>query len=168
MEVTRTQLNRALNNAGRSAINKILIQGRNIASRKVRDVYNVKAKILKDNTVIRRASNRSLEGQLIIRGRKLPLIAFGARKVRRGTTVRVKKSSGRKLIRHAFIATMPSGKVHVWMRRGPGRLPIDAKFTISPAGMFENEGVKAFEDLMQRKLPATIDHELQYYLERQL
>ena len=151
-------------NAGRSTVNKMLIQGRNAAQRKMREIYNIKAKTLKDHTVLRRATNRTQEGQILIKGRKLPLIAFGARQVRRGTTVKVKKSGGRKLIRHAFIASMPSGKIHVWMRRGPSRLPIEGKFTISVAGMFENQGAKEFEDLLQKKMPLTFEHELEHFL----
>lgn len=166
MIISRRNFQKALMNAGRSTVNKMLIQGRNAAQRKIRVIYNIKAKTLKDYTIMRRATNRVPEGMIIIKGRKLPLIAFGARQVKRGTTVKVKKAGGRKLIRHAFIAEMPSGKVHVWMRRGPTRLPIEGKFTISVAGMFENQGAKEFEDLLQKKMPTTFEHELEHFMNR--
>jgi len=48
MILSPKQLQNALNSAGRSTLNKMLTQGRTAANRKVREIYNVKAKTLKD------------------------------------------------------------------------------------------------------------------------
>lgn len=166
INVTRSQFNRALDSAGRSTINKMLTQGRTAAIRRIRQEYNVKAKLLRDYTYIRRATNRSGEGSLTIRGRRLPLILFSPSQRAKGVSIRVKKSTGRKLIYHGFIQPSDRGIVHLWTRTGPTRYPIQPKFTISPAGMFEQEGAAAFEDLIETKMPTTFEHELEYFLTR--
>jgi len=94
------------------------------------------------------------------------LIVFGARQVKRGTSVKVKKTSGRKIILHAFVTESTRGKLHVWTREGPARLPIQPKFTISVSGMFENQGAAAFENVLKSKMADTFEHELDFYLKR--
>jgi hypothetical protein len=63
-----------------------------------------------------------------VKGSRISLVKYGARQVRKGITVKVKKSGGRKLVRHAFIVTMPSGHVGVFTRDGRKRLPVSVHY----------------------------------------
>jgi hypothetical protein len=147
-------------------VNRLIVKGRKRATQKVREVYNVKAGDLKQSTRIYRARRARPEALLVISGKKMPLILFGARQRAKGTTVRVKKTAGRKLIRSAFIATMKSGKIQVWMRKGKSRLPIRQMFTVSPPKMFEKEGETAFQDIIAKEMSPTFKRELDFYLSR--
>lgn len=160
------QIDKALNDAVRRTVNKLIVKGRNVASRKVREVYNIKASDLKKHTKIRRATRGSPEAQIIIRGKKIPVFAFGARQTRRGVTIRIKKSGGRKTIEHAFIAQMSSGHTGVFVRVGAKRVPIRELMSISPAKMFELEGERELKKLVERELGSTFKHELDFSLGR--
>ena len=162
--------------AARRVINRLLTRGRKIGGQRVRAKYAIKASDFNKSTIIRRIAGAALEGQLIIRGRPLRVYYFGAREVARGTTIRIKKSGGRKLIRSAFIATMPSGLIQVWVRdgekrimqrgryRGQARQPIRQLFTIGPAKMFEVEGEAAVKDLIEKEAGPMFRKELEFYL----
>ena len=161
---TANQLNKAFRNAARSALNKLIVRGRKVATQKVRETYNIQAKMLKDRTKIYRATNARPEARLVIRGRRLPLMLFGAKQNRRGVSVKVKREGGRKLVSGAFIATMPSGKIQIWMRKGTRRLPIRQLWTVSPARMFEKEGAKAFEGIVKKDMGPMLKQELTHFL----
>ena len=162
--------------AARRVINRLLVRGRKIGSQRVRAKYNIKAGDLNKSTILRRMTGRALEGQLIIRGRPLRVYYFGARQVARGTRIRIKKSTGSKIIRSAFIAEMPSGLIQVWLREGEPRVmtkgryagerrqPIRQLFTISPAKMFEVEAEQAIEKMVHTEAGPMFRRELQYYL----
>lgn len=53
-------------------------------------------------------------------GGPLNLINFKARQTQKGVTVQVKKSGGRKLVKHAYITTMKNGNKLVMMRKYDG------------------------------------------------
>ena len=161
---TANQLKKAFRSAARSALNKLIIRGRKVATQKVREVYNIQARLLKDRTKVYKATNQRPEASLVIRGRRMPLILFGAKQSRRGVSVRVKREGGRKLISGAFIATMPSGTPQVWMRLGKSRYPIRMLWTVSPAKMFEKEGAKAFEAIIKKDMASMLKQELTHYL----
>jgi len=143
--------------------NKLLVRGRKVTTQEVRKVYNIKASLLKDRIVMKRASKNNLFAYLAIKGRKLRLILFGAKQTSKGVTVRVKKTEGRKLIRSAFIRARGS-KEHVWRRLGKERLPIEPLFTVSPAKMFEKEGERAFRQMVEKEFGPMFKHELDFYL----
>ena len=101
---------------------------------------------------------------------------FGARQTKRGTTVRIKRGGGRKLIQSAFIATMPSGLIQVWVRygerqtarggryAGQKRQRIRQLFTISPGKMFEIEGEQVFKRMVEDEAGPMFKKELDFYL----
>lgn len=64
----------------------------------------------------------------------------GARQTRLGVTVGINKGT-RALIKGAFIATMKSGHVGVFLRTGPGRFPIKELFTTRVADVFNDNGM---------------------------
>ena len=65
--------------------------------------------------VIQKAHYKRPQARIRIRGGRTPLIAFSARQTRQGVRVRIKQS---KLIKGAFIQTMPSGHKGVFWRTG--------------------------------------------------
>ncbi len=159
-------IDKAMQSAARSTVNKLINRGRVRASKRVREKYNIKATALRASTKTHRATNRNPAATLIVRGRMMPVILFSAKQNRRGVSVRIIKESGRKTIKSAFIATMPSGKSQVWMRSGGPRLPIKQIVTLSPAKMFEKEGEKAIKSLILNEMGKTFKHELNHFISR--
>ena len=88
-----------------SAINKTAIQTKNLATRLIRKGYLVKASNLKDKILIKRASKNRLEAQVISikKGGGILLTDYSVRMTKKGMSVKVKKSGGRKIIPDAFI-----------------------------------------------------------------
>ena len=98
-------------------------------------------------------------------GKSMPLAAFSVRKTKAGVSVQVKRQSGRKQVKHAFMATMPiygkgmvvvqageagrgSGGGHVgvfWRReqggKRAGRLPLHELYGPSIADILSNDNV---------------------------
>lgn len=68
------------------------------------------------------------------------VMLFGAKQTKQGVTVRIKKSGGRKLIKHAFIAN--KGRT-VFTREGTKRLPIKPVETIDVPQMFNTRRINA-------------------------
>jgi hypothetical protein len=165
MASKRLQLNKALKNASRSAINKMLTKARTAATKEVREHYNIKARDFKKHTKIRRARNNSLNGTFEVTGERFPVYVFGAKKGPKGVSVKIKKKGPRKVIRSSFIQTMPSGKVSVFKRKGKKRLPIKLVRTVAPAQM-----IKAQEDALNKVIategPKILDREMKFYLQK--
>jgi hypothetical protein len=115
------------------------------ASREIRKEYQIKAKDLTPAFATKKASKADLVAVVSASGRPLALYAFGARQVKSGVSVAVRKGT-RKVLRRAFIARMPSGHIGVFMRDGSKRLPISEKYTVSIPGMF---GAKAVAEALQ-------------------
>ena len=159
-------IKREMAKAQRSATNKLMRKASVAASKKVREVYVIKARDLKQFTKIRRASGSRSTATLIITGSPIGLIHFGPKQVRRGVSVRIKKTSGRKVVKSAFIEVMPSGHIGVFQRVGKGRLPIKELKTLSPIKMYEVEGVRAFENIVLRDARTLLNREMKYYMGR--
>ena len=174
----RVDLSRAMQKAARRTINRLLVRGRKLSGQAVRAKYNIKAGDLKKATIIRRITGRGSEGQLLIRGKPLRVYYFGARETSRGTTIRIKRSGGRKVIPSAFIATMPSGLIQVWIRSGSARAmqsgryagqmrqPIRQLFTTSPAKMFEVKGEEVFKRMVVDEAGPMFEKELEFFLSK--
>jgi len=104
------------------AINRTLTGVVTDTAREVGRVLNLAQKDIKEHiTVPRKASVSRLSGEVLAKGRWIPLIKFrGTRGVKGGgVSVQVKKSKGPKILRHAFLARMKSGHLGVFMRRDP-------------------------------------------------
>ena len=154
------------------ALNKTADQVKVQGSRAIRDAgYNLKAKDIKSGIDVRRASLGNLRASVVAKGRPIPLIAYGARQTSKGVTVSVLK--GRKLIAHAFIATMANGHKGVFIRQGAGHkkiirngkaswhgLPIKELFG---PGIPDGLANKAVQVVLQRyideKFPDILEHE---------
>lgn len=150
---------RALNRAGDQTVTAI--------GREIRRVYNVSARLAREQTKVRdRARKGKLNFTIRIFSRRIPLIEFAARQTRRGVTVQVKKGGSRKLIARSFLAKMDSGHQGVMVRsstaggkgrffrfgRGSGKAgrkwgdpdtPIAELTTLSLPRMFVEKSVRA-------------------------
>jgi len=106
--------------AAARALNRVAVSTRAEASREIRQVYVLKARAIKAQIRLTRATAQSLEARLTASGKRIPLIEFQARQNRQGVSVRIKRAGGRKTVRHAFVARMRSGHVGVFLRLEPG------------------------------------------------
>ena len=126
------------------AINRTATRARTRVVRAISSEVKIRQADVRKQIRVRRASYSRLEAHLVIWGRRIPLIRFGARQTRRGVTYQIGKAGGRKLIEHAFITTMPSGHHGVFIRgrgQGPGgmvrRLPIFERLGPSVPGIYD-------------------------------
>jgi len=127
------------------------------AIREMRAVYQARAKDLRRNLKVSKASARA--GRLVVRvragGAKLPLIAFRtrpasppARPPKAGTLVSVRKDKAGTRIKHGFVARMKSGHVGVFERevvggKRVGRLKIVELRGPSLKGMLRHEVMRS-------------------------
>ena len=114
---------KALRKAGATALRDM----RSEANKRIRARKRIKPKYISRAITLRRAKGSSIatmEWAVNVSGEPVPLVAYPARQTRKGVTVEVNRGK-RTLIPGAFIATMKSGHVGVFKRRGPERLPID-------------------------------------------
>lgn len=160
-----TRLDNALKKAGIRAVNRVIVTARKSATEEVRKKYNIKAAKIKEKTRLFKASRTRLGAALVISAGRMGLINFSARQTKRGVTVLVKKTSGRKRIKSGFIATAKGGR-NIWQRMTKSRLPIRRLTTIGPATMFEVEGEKAFREATEKNFRRVLDRELSFRLSK--
>jgi hypothetical protein len=156
------------------ALNKTAITVRAEASKKIRERYNLKARVIKAQMKIYKASPRRLFAQIIATGRRIPLIEFGATAVnpwniagrphrRGGGGVRARVLRARTLYRGAFIATMPSGHRGVFTRGENPRLPIRQLVGISvPKAMAERAINAALIRLAKDRFRTEFERDLRF------
>jgi hypothetical protein len=158
------------------ALNKTADQAKVQASRQIRDTgYNLKAGDIKAAMRVMRASPDNLVASVVTSGRPIPLIKYGARQVKAGVSVNVLK--GRKVIQHAFIATMPNGHTGVYVREAGGKhvkvrsswhqLPIRELFGPSIPEAIVNSAVQeALRAFIVDKFPSILQQETRYWQTR--
>ncbi|VWC78833.1 hypothetical protein BLA17378_03773 [Burkholderia aenigmatica] len=157
------------------ALNKTATQARTAAAVEVRAAgYNIKSSAIKNSFTIQRATRANLVVVLKATGRPVALINYGARQGKGGVSVQVK--TGRTVLRHAFIATMPNGHRGVFERTGKAHkkvlkngkvrrsgLPIRELFGPSIPQSLANESVqKALMKKIREKFPQILRHELAF------
>lgn len=157
------------------ALNRTAQQARTAASQEVRTAgYNIKASAIKSSFSIAKASKGRLVVVLKATGRPIGLINYGARQTKSGVSVQVK--AGRTILRHAFIATMPSGHRGVFERIGNTHkrivrngkalrttLPIKELFGPSIPQSLANAAVEAaIMAKIRQKFPEILRHELAF------
>lgn len=161
------------------ALNKTGAQVKTAASREIRAAgYNMKAGDIKKQIKVIPATAGKPVVTVRCVGRPVPLIKFSARQTGKGVTVNVK--NGRKLIRGAFVATMPSGHRGVFIRTGHDHrrvvrggkvvwsgLPIKQLFGPAIPDAFGNQVVSgALVSLARAKFPNILAHEIEFLRSR--
>ena len=157
------------------ALNKVAAEVKTESSRGIRNAgYNLKVGTIKKQIDIRRATRGNLRAVVRATGRPIPLINYGARQTKAGVSVKVK--NGRKIIKHAFIAAMPTGHKGVFVRVGAGHkktvkngkvvwsgLPIKQLFGPSIPSAFSNEVVQAaLRRKIKDRFPLLLNHEIAF------
>lgn len=173
------------------SLNKIAAQAKVAAAREIKEAgYNLKAGVIKKDISVIKAKPGSLVAVVRARGRPIGLIHWSARQNRRGVSVRV--LGKRKLIKGAFIATMPTGHTGVFrnlrsekhkklsymrvefvngrprskgLQRSQGK--IKELFGPSIPKAFANEVVqRELHKLIKAKFPEILRHEARHALRR--
>lgn len=106
------------------AINRTATMARTQTARKIASIVHITVANARKGIRIDKATRSRWQADLNITGFRIPLIRFGARQTKTGTSYIIDKTTGRKRIVSAFIATMQSGHTGVFRRKGRGRLPI--------------------------------------------
>jgi len=152
---------KVINLATVRALNRTATSVRAEASRQINSRYRIKIAAIKKQLRIKKADRFVQVAEIIASGRRIPLIEFAARQTRKGVTVRV--TSTRKLVRHAFIATMPSGHRGVFARKGERRLPIQQLFAMSlPQAFTQRYVVAAMKRVGRERFRVEFDRELKF------
>lgn len=99
------------------ALNKTMTGIKTDASTEIRAILNAKKADVDDTFRVTSASVAAMSCKFVSTGKPLPLMTFGARNTKKGVSVQVKKTSARKVISGAFIATMKSGHKGVFWRK---------------------------------------------------
>jgi Prophage minor tail protein Z (GPZ) len=165
------------------AINKTAVSARAQAAREIRNVgYRIKIAQIKKQLIIRRATRAELQAVIRASGRPIPLINYNARQNKQGVSVAVLR--GGTTIKHAFIATMPSGHRGVFLRkdyartmsrhekhgithgagqRGKHGLPIFELFGPSIPAAFANETVQtALKQVIRQRFEVVLAQEIRF------
>jgi hypothetical protein len=149
------------------ALNRTATTVRAEAAREINAEYaGLKIGAVKDRIVIQKANKITQRVIIFVSGRPIPIIEFAAHQIRQGVTVKVKGT--RKLLRHAFIATMPSGHKGVFVRRGSrnvlaARLPIDQVFSISlPVAWSNKKVMDAVVRSAKERFPGALSQEVRF------
>lgn len=157
------------NRALASAMNKTIAIARTDMSREIRNEFALKAGYVSERLRVRKAwRSGALELTASLAGgdgrkRSANVIAFGARQIRKGVSVRIRKGR-RKVIAGAFIAN--KGRT-VFIREGRTRLPIKAVQTLDVAQMFNTKRINArVIATINRRFPQIFAHEAQFALRR--
>lgn len=147
------------------AINKTARSVRTEISKRVRAEVALKASVIKGSVTMTKASRQAKPSAKVgVDAKPIPLKHYAARQVKKGTTVRVKKKGGRKLIKHAFIADKLGS--HVFQRKGDDRFPILKRFGPSVADEVERIG-SALEGHIYDTLDKQIRQAIGWELEKQ-
>jgi len=159
---------RALPKVMSRALNRTATSARTETSRSLAKRIGLRIKDVRSRIVLQRASYSNWRSAIRISGKRLGLISLQARQTARGVTY--KKERKRVLISHAFIATMKSGHIGVFMRKGTGRLPIRELRGPSLAQVFtgaQDEAARIYRQSLSR-LSKNINDQVNLILKRRL
>ena len=103
------------------AINKVLAGARTESARQISGEIKIKVATARKGMIIDKATFEKWVGTITLSARRIPLIEFAARELKKGgVSYRIEKSGKRKRIPRAFIATMPTGHKGVFRRKPTG------------------------------------------------
>lgn len=183
IDIDRQQLARATlllssvkNGASRAiarAINKTLDGIKTDASVEIRIIVTARKKDVDRTFSLSRATATRPQGSFRSTGRPLPLIAYSVRQTKKGVSIQVRRDRPRKVIPHAFIATMKTGHRGAFWRqkvngRIVGRLPIEELSGPRVPDILSNEPVMVNVLASAReRIDKNMAHEIDYELIRE-
>lgn len=143
-----------------------------IARRIAAEVKIIQSAVKKGIKVLK-ATQARWRADLDLLTKRIPLIKFGARPLKKGVSYRISKSGGQKKITdpaRPFKQTMKSGHVGIFRRKTPetAQLPIVELKGPSVGGVFEGAaGIAAeVQESSSQKLTKNIDRQLAFILSR--
>lgn len=154
---------RALKKAGATALRDM----RSEASKRIRARKRIRGKYITRAITLSRPKGSDisqLEWAVRLSGEPVPLVAYPHRQTRKGVSVEVNRGK-RTLVKGSFVATMKSGHLGVFRRRGTARLPIeelrgsrpvDALLHEGEAQAVADRGGKSFGETFVRVLPLEV------------
>ena len=150
------------------AINKTAGPAKTQIGKEIRTEINTTTKRVNQRLFLQKATYTNWAATISISKRRLPLMSFGAKQIKKGVSYNILKSGGRKKIDSAFIQTMSSGHVGVFRRKSDQRLPIVEMFGPSIGQVFDKSVSIAKRVIFQayKRLDHNIEHELNYVLGR--
>ncbi|EFK08741.1 conserved hypothetical protein [delta proteobacterium NaphS2] len=169
------------------AVNKTLSGVRTDTTNEVAKVIALKPKTIRATITVKKMGRNNAAAYVRCTGKRVPLMAFGAKQLKSGKGVSVKmlKAEKRKTIKHAFIAEMKSGHKGVFWRKYEGprkkwnkkfpyskmpkqyRLPIMELFSFAIPDVMGNEPTMAeIERLAGIRLKKEVDRALNYELSK--
>jgi len=102
-----------------------------------------------------------------VEGHPVGLINFSARQTKRGVSVLIKKGTGRKVLRTAFIATTKTGYRGVFVREGKERYPIKNLRSVSIPQTFINDVViKAVDAATMDAFERTLSQQTRFLMSK--
>ena len=150
-------------------LSKVAKLGQTQAKRAITGEYAVKSGEVGRRLGIR-VHRQALRAEVFAQARKrnrIPLVEFAARASKRnGVKFKIRKGGGRGQLRHAFIATMKSGKRGVF-QRVPGTRKIKQVVGVDITHMFAGKRVRpAVVKTITANVARVIGHEMAYELKR--
>lgn len=172
------KITKAMEKAIVRAVNKAAAKAKTAASKKVRSVYNIKARDLNPLMHLIRGRIGSARAGFLVESRYgLKLLYFQAKDIDpKGVRVKVKKTTGAKVLHHAFIAKMPSGHVNVFERtgkfttaqrgryKGKRRETIRSLYSVDPVVMFEKQATETVQQTLEIEFYRLFEKQLDYEL----
>lgn len=152
------------------ALNKTAASSQSVAVKAIAKEIGITQRAVRSQLWIRKASARCLTAVMgAAKGKRLPLIQIDPKAKQNAVGVRYRGGGNlRRLIPHAFLATMPSGHRGIYVRKpGAGRLPIHELQGPSIAYVFQQ--LKVLESMHQTVLtrwPVVCEQELRFELQR--
>lgn len=176
--------------ARRRTINELAKQSQTASSAAVRTTYTIKAAEFKAKMKLKLATSANGDVRITVTGKRFGLWAFtGTRTTLKGVSIRIKKSTARKIIQWSFGATMKSGHQGAFMRKWrwdnkgapptlakrswgrapkPFRLPIIELTTLGAAAMFDQDSVyEAVQGVVDAKFDDVFRRNYAYYAAKQ-
>jgi len=152
--------------AGSAALNRMAQQSRTQANRLVRERYNVKAGVLNSALTTERSTKTTLRSKVKAKGRRIPLVEFGARgripSSKRSVGVSVEVVRGRRLTSAGTFLAIPTfgrntGAKGVYMRWGKTQYPIRRLYGPSVPQMFTATAVyRKLIEFVHERLPKLV------------
>jgi hypothetical protein len=134
-------LTRAVSRAGGDAIRAARVaSSRSVRERKRMKLGRVNAALVLTFPKGSKQHIDDLVWRMDASGAPVPVADYPHRQTKRGVSVSINKGR-RVLLSGAFVATMRSGHVGVYRRRGAKRLPIDEVFTTRVSDVLKNDGL---------------------------
>jgi hypothetical protein len=139
------------------SVNRTLTGVRTDATNEVANVITPTKTAIRKTMTVKKMTQADGTAYVRCMGAPLNLIEFRARQTQKGVTVQVLKTSPRTLLKHAFIATMKSGKkLVIWRQYEGPRRPWDKHV---PYGKLPKKYRLPVEGLTSLAIPDVMGHE---------